>query len=130
MTTTIQPVYQLSPEWEGPVVLVALDLIMANVTCEGRILAGPNQREAIRESYTPWSGLEYQSWDGLLSDLRRNGIRFPVMWDPRALQLGNGHHRVVAAYDLGWTHIPTVPWDVEANWDVMADNAWYASGGE
>jgi hypothetical protein len=129
---TIAPVYKLSARWDPktPLILVDLNLIMNNVTCEDRLLCSPYEAQMIRNDYEPGAFRNYTSWEHILFDLDRNGIRYPVMWDPNALQLGNGHHRVVAAHDLGWTHIPVVYWDCSENWDVMASGAWYPSGGD
>lgn len=42
-------------------------------------------------------------------------------WDRRAL--GNGHHRVLAALDLGYTHIPATADPVQA-WRRSGPQAW------
>ena len=71
---------------------------------------------------------EHKRSDGgyqeLLSDIADNGFMDPVYvypvgpdnWDPHQEQLGNGHHRILAAYDLGYTHVP-VTQDEDYQWE-------------
>lgn len=41
----------------------------------------------------------------LVESIRNEGILNPVFWDE--FTYGNGHHRLAACIDLGYTHIPT-----------------------
>lgn len=56
-------------------------------------------------------------FERLMESLRTEGFRRPVLMEEYEgkLALGNGHHRVVAAYDLGYTHIP-VTRDLMIGW--------------
>lgn len=130
MMPTMTPQHRLSDLWAGPVLWVALAEIMAQKTCEERDLSEENDREILRGDYFPGAYTGYESWPEFLADIRRNGLAYPVMWDATSRTLGNGHHRVVAAWDLGWTHIPVIGWDSENDWDVQASDSWYPSGGE
>lgn len=47
------------------------------------------------------------SYRELVEHFRKGGlINQPVAYDQRNKQLANGHHRLAAAYDAGYTHIP------------------------
>lgn len=57
----------------------------------------------------------------LLADIRMNGYRSPVFWSPSRRVFNNGHHRLAAALDLGFTHIPTTEVSERTGWD---DHDW------
>jgi hypothetical protein len=66
----------------------------------------------VNHGETPWCGerLEYKrnepSYDTLVAALKAGkGFRNPVQWHCGG-GLGNGHHRVIAAFDCGFTHVP------------------------
>lgn len=120
--TEVKP--KLSARWSGPIVWVPLPDILAGDSCDGIVWDNPHS----------WQGPQFkrdeygtERWSAFLDDLRTNGLEHPVMWDCGNRVLGNGHHRVVAAIDLGWTHIPVTPWRFED--DLQSCDAWYRSGG-
>jgi len=131
MPTTLPPgvTLTLSGDWSHPLTLVPLVQIIAGDTCEGRSLMNPDERQILRDDYTFVGLRDYDSWSAFLADLSR-GLRFPVMWDSIRGVLGNGHHRVVGAYDLGWSHIPIVEWDSVDDCYVTESESWWDSGGE
>lgn len=45
-----------------------------------------------------------QQYNRLLNDIRVNGIRWPITVKHGIV--GNGHHRLAACIELGYTHIP------------------------
>jgi hypothetical protein len=62
------------------------------------------------------------NYEALLNDIAENGYMNPVFvygedngFYPGKETLGNGHHRVVAAFDLGYTHVP-VTRDEDDQW--------------
>jgi hypothetical protein len=56
----------------------------------------------------------------LVKDLHDQGFLSPVLVDKYegVDHLGNGHHRVVAAYDLGLTHVP-VTRNQDVGWEMV-----------
>lgn len=66
-------------------------------------------------------------YEALRQDIEDNGFMDPVYVQPPMSILGiefpemlrNGHHRVVAAFDLGYTHVPVT---------VDEDDGWETSG--
>jgi len=68
---------------------------------------------------------DYQ-YEWLMEDIKENGFYNPVfvyppherIWaDNVGEELGNGHHRVLAAFDLGFTHVP-VTHDSDIQWST------------
>lgn len=56
-----------------------------------------------------------RGFEDLLEDLQDQGFLDPIFVHPphnrvaldnTGEHLGNGHHRLIAAHDLGWTHVP------------------------
>lgn len=78
------------------------------------------------EANREWKRSDWR-YDELVEDIRENGYMDPVFlhegfaWSyfTETETLGNGHHRVVAAVDLGYTHIPVTRDD---------DDQWTESG--
>lgn len=64
-------------------------------------------------------------YEALRQDIEDNGFMDPVYVQPPMSLLGfefpemlrNGHHRVVAAFDLGYTHVP-VTFDEDDGWET------------
>jgi hypothetical protein len=59
-----------------------------------------------------------ESYKVLVEHLREGGaVNEPLNYDPRTENMGNGHHRLAAALDAGFTHVPVNP----KRW---GDNNW------
>jgi hypothetical protein len=72
--------------------------LMKNLLTEGR---QGRSEEATRYYFRP----------ELIEDIRKNGLKNPVNINQDAkgnLAIGDGHHRIVAARHLGFTHIPAI----------------------
>lgn len=65
----------------------------------------------IRREYPPTAGAVPGDprFDQLLASIRRDGIREPIVLDPRGLVL-DGHHRLEAARMLGMSSVPVHVW--------------------
>lgn len=111
----------LHADWDTPVVLVPLAEILAGESCDGIEWSMPDddceadyrgpktKRNDYEGRFAATATNGYcASWVEWLDQLSTVGLRNPVRWDPWEGLLGNGHHRVCAAMDLGWTHIPVV----------------------
>lgn len=68
----------------------------------------------------------------LLRDIRENGFLDPIFllsphtmvnFDNPTDEIGNGHHRLIAAYDLGYTHVP-ITRDPKNRWRTSGRLAW------
>lgn len=66
-----------------------------------------------------------RNYDALKDDIRRHGFINPVTVRPAVSspwgvdypqRLGNGHHRIVAAFDLGYRYVPVTD-DEDHEWD-------------
>jgi len=61
---------------------------------------------------------EDPSYAVLLEHFRKGGmINQPINYDPRYQVQRNGHHRLIAAYDAGYTHVPY-------NSELWGDTDW------
>lgn len=58
------------------------------------------------KSLDPW-------FEGLVGDLEAEGVQEPLEVKPGGGHLWDGHHRVAAAIQLGWTHLPVRYWGSE-----------------
>lgn len=59
-----------------------------------------------------------QGYEDLVESIRTEGFYDPVfLYEDSPETLGNGHHRVVAAYDLGYTHVPVTS-NPDVQWDT------------
>jgi len=95
----------LHADWDTPVVLVPIADIMAGDSTDSIDFT------ATEGCYSPQrkrDGYGVLGWRDWLDRLSTEGIRNPITWDPYTRRLGEGHHRVIAALDLGWTHVPVV----------------------
>lgn len=115
MSTLKLPV--LHEAFDAPVVLVPLAEILAGYSGDGIDFTGSGNGgwrspQGKRDDYANGWGESStggaNTWAEWLEILSTVGLRNPVQWDPREQRLGNGHHRVTAAMDLGWTHMPVV----------------------
>lgn len=118
MSGVVLPV--LHREFDAPLVLMPLASILAGCSGDGidfsllgqpegesRTGYGPQEkRDEYAEGWGRYSTGGARTWDEWLDILATDGIRNPVSWYMKTRMLGNGHHRVIGAYDLGWTHIP------------------------
>lgn len=61
----------------------------------------------------------------LVADIVANGIQWPITMYHDYTKFGNGHHRLAALVELGYTHIPVQdnP-DMEYAYDSEPDNEW------
>jgi len=69
---------------------------------------------------------EDSEWPDLLNDIKSNGMRRPlhISTDGKYAMLGDGHHRLNAATQLGMSHVPVSIdvkepgyWENEAHWE-------------
>ena len=60
-----------------------------------------------------------ESYKVLVQHFRDGGlINQPICYDKRLKKQANGHHRLVAALDAGFTHVPIQDrWGVHEDWD-------------
>ncbi len=68
-------------------------------------------------------------YPGLVESIREDGFHDPVFlhrYDGLPDELGNGHHRVLAALDLGYTHVPVTS-NHRYQWETSVDQRDYAA---
>lgn len=68
--------------------------------------AGDFHGESLTEKANYVSKQGDEGYEKLRDDLKITGWLDPVYIYRDEEELGNGHHRVVAAFDIGYTHIP------------------------
>ena len=54
------------------------------------------------QHYTEYHG--YMDWSDFVTDIEWRGIDQPLSW--YSGRLNNGHHRLLACIELGYTHVP------------------------
>lgn len=68
---------------------------------------------------------EAGGFEHLKQSIIEDGFFYPVLlwrsWSGRGYEQSNGHHRLAASQDLGYTHIPAI-----INGDRIGDSGWDA----
>ena len=66
-----------------------------------------------------------EQYPRLLEDIRINGVRWPITYTRGTF--GNGHHRLAACVELGYTHIPVQENQYEeySYMEDERDSEWY-----
>lgn len=102
---------------DGMIWLEPIENILTKSSCDG---ASPSiaEEEDDEENYweMPWKRLLSNKrrdycYDSVLTSLSEYGFVRPVTvsidaWDNTDYEYGDGHHRLAAAIDLGFTHVP------------------------
>lgn len=60
----------------------------------------------------------------LVDSISQHGFRYPVYIDPQMRELKNGHHRLLVALDLGFTHVPVTYDYHSAGWGDYHGMDW------